>query len=154
MNAEKLHFLKSEFVLLLKKLEPEQKGKWGKMDAQQMVEHFRNALKVANGKMDLPLHNTDPERLEKSRAFLMTEIPFKENTKSPVISEEPYPHKLASLQEAIEKLEIELQEVFKVYENENGKTIMNPSFGALNYEQQIQLLHKHAIHHLNQFGLL
>ena len=154
MNTNKHAFLKEEFIPLLQRLQPGQKGKWGKMDAQQMVEHFRQALKVANGKINAPLHSNDAEKLEKIRQFLMTEIPFKENTKSPVLDEKPVPHKFASLKEAIEKLEIELQDMFSIYEKNEGKIILNPIFGELNYEQQIQLIHKHATHHLVQFGLL
>ena len=154
MNTAKQAFLKEEFIPLLRRLQPGQKGKWGKMDAQQMVEHFRQALKVANGKINAPLHSNDMERLQKIRQFLMIDVPFKENTRSPLLGEEPLPHKFSSLQEAIDKLEVELQDVFSVYENNEGKIILNPVFGELDYEQQVQLLHKHATHHLVQFGLL
>ncbi len=77
MKQENISFLKNNFVPLLRKLQPGQKGKWGKMDAQQMVEHFRQVLKVANGKIQLPLHNPDKERLEKIRTFLMSETLLK-----------------------------------------------------------------------------
>lgn len=154
MNTEKLAFLKNDFVRLLRNLKPGQKGKWGKMDAQQMVEHFRQALKVANGKIVVPLHNPDQERLQKIRLFLMSETPFKENTKSPVLGDEPAPHKFASLQEAIDKMEVELNDMFTAYETSPGKQFLNPVFGELDYAQQVQLIHKHAIHHLTQFQLL
>ncbi len=154
MTTEKLVFLKTEFVAALRRLQPGQKGAWGKMDAQQMVEHFRQSLKVANGKIQLPLHNPDLERLEKIRSFLMTETPFKENTKSPVLPEEPSPHRFPSLPEAIDALEVELNDMFVVYEATPGKTILNPVFGELDYTQQIQLIYKHAMHHLQQFGVV
>jgi hypothetical protein len=154
MNQEKLQFLKTEFIPLLQKLQPDQKGNWGKMDARQMVEHFIEAARVANGKTHIPLHTTDPGKLEKFRGFLMSDIPFKENTRSPVLGVEPEPYKYESLPEAIEILERELQAVFAAYENDSFKTILNPSFGQLNYEQQVQLLHKHAVHHLKQFRLM
>jgi len=35
-----------------------------------------------------------------------------------------------------------------------AKTLMNPMFGELNYEQQISILYKHTRHHLKQFGLI
>jgi hypothetical protein len=154
MNEEKLRFLKENFVPLLRKLAPGQKGEWGKMDAQQMVEHFRETLKWANGKVQLPLFNPDPERLQKVRNFIMTEIEFKENTKSPALGEEPAPHKFSSLQEAVNKLEIELKDMFTAYEKEAGTQLINPIFGDLDYTQQVQLIYKHALHHLKQFGLV
>jgi hypothetical protein len=50
-----VHFLKHELIPLLHTLKADQKPKWGKMDAQQMVEHMRDVFKAANGKIVLPL---------------------------------------------------------------------------------------------------
>lgn len=153
MLPEKEKFLKSEYVQILKNARPGLPAKWGKMDLQQMVEHMRDVFKVANGKIVLPLLTIDPEKLARQREFIMTDIPFRENTRVPVMPEEPRPHKYASMEEAIAKLEPELADVFAVYTSGPGKTTMNPIFGELNYEQQVNLLHKHALHHLRQFGL-
>ncbi len=154
MLQQKEAFLKNELIPLLKSLQPGQKGRWGKMDAQQMVEHLRDVCKVANGKIILPLVNTDPARLERDRAFIMTELPFRENTRVPVMPEEPRAHKYTSIDEAITKLQPELEDVFTVYAGDPAKTTHNPMFGELNYEQQVNLLYKHATHHLRQFGLV
>jgi hypothetical protein len=154
MLQQKEAFLKNELIPLLKTLQPGRKGQWGKMDGQQMVEHLRDVFKVANGKIVLPLVNTDPARLERDRAFIMTDIPFRENTRVPVMPEEPRAHKYASLDEAIAKLQPELEDVFTVYEADPLKTTHNPMFGELNYEQQVNLLYKHAMHHLRQFRLV
>lgn len=153
MLQEKENFLKNEYILLLRKAQPTQQARWGKMDVQQMIEHMREVFKLANGKIILPLVNTDAEKLAKARAFLMTEAPFKENTKAPMMPEEPRPHKYGSLEEAIAKLEPELRDVFVAYAADPHKTIPNPVFDELNYEQQVNLLYKHALHHLRQFGL-
>ncbi len=64
------------------------------------------------------------------------------------------PHKFANLTEAIDKLEPELKDMFNAYETKEGTVFPNPVFGDLNYEQQVQLIHKHAVHHLKQFDLL
>ncbi len=154
MIEQKAAFLKTQFIPLLHTLESHQKGVWGKMDAQQMVEHLRDICKVANGKIEMQLLNTDPARLAAAREFLMTEIPFKENTKVPVMPEEPRAHKYSSMAEAIAKLEPELADVFTVYASNPALTLMHPIFGALNYEEQIQYLDKHVRHHLRQFGVV
>ena len=154
MLKQKENFLKNEYIPLLQKLEPGQKGNWGKMDGQQMVEHMRDVFKVANGKIVLPLLTTDPEDLAKRRAFIMTDMLFKENTRVPVMPEEPRPHKYANITEAIAKTQVELDDVFVVYGTDAQKTTMNPIFGELNYEEQVSLLYKHARHHLRQFGLV
>ena len=154
MLSKKEYFLQKEYIPLLQKLTPQQTGKWGKMDAQQMVEHVRDVCKLANGNIVLPLLITDPEKLAKARAFMLSDALFRENTKVPVMPEEPRPHKYASMQEAIVKMEEELKAVFTVYQADPSKTLVSPMFGDLNYEEQIHLLYKHAMHHLRQFGLV
>ena len=149
-----IHFLKHECVPLLQQLEPGQKGKWGKMDGQQMVEHLRDIFKLANGKIVLPLLNTDPEKLAKARVFMMSDALFQENTKVPVMPEEPRPNKYSSLEEAITKMEAELNDMFTVYATDPSILFMHPMFGELNYEQQLHYLDKHVRHHLRQFMLV
>lgn len=68
MDTQKLHFLKHEFIKLLKPLSADAGGNWGVMNGQQMVEHFVDAVKNASGKLLLPVVNSG-ERLEKFRSF-------------------------------------------------------------------------------------
>lgn len=153
MLQQKIDFLQKEYIPMLQQLQSSQQGKWGKMDAQQMVEHMRDVFKLASGKVVLPLVDADPERLAQRRSFLDTEQPFKENIRLQVIPEEPRPRRYGSMEEAIEKLRPELEAVFAYYATDPERTSHNPVFGDLNYEQQINLLYKHARHHLRQFGL-
>lgn len=150
---EKLHFLQNDFIFLLKHLAPDAKGKWGVMNGQQMVEHFIDVLKSASGKLKLPVLN-EGERLEKFRAFLMSESPFKENTKNPLLSDSPASTRHSTMQGAIAELQLEMNDLVSLFEGNPTFTTKNPFFGELNYEEVIQLLHKHAIHHLKQFGLV
>lgn len=154
MLAEQEYFLKHDYIPLLRKLDPNQKGKWGKMDGQQMVEHMRDVFKVANGKIVLALLNTNPEKLAAARVFMMSDAPFYENTKVPAMPEEPRPHKYTTLEEGILKMEIEINDMFAFYAADPSKTLVHPMFGDLNYEQQMQYLDKHVRHHLRQFGLV
>lgn len=152
MDTAKLEFLQKEFIFLLRHLGPEERGKWGKMNGQQMVEHYIDAVRNASGSLPLPQVNQG-ERLEKFRQFLMSDKPFKENTPNPLLSDEPTPLKYQTLQDAIIVLEEELSKLVRKFEETPGLTTSNPFFGDLDYEQVIQLLHKHAMHHLHQFGL-
>lgn len=152
VNRDKEYFLKQEFIPLLQTLDADAKGNWGVMNSQQMIEHFADAVMNASGKLNLPKVN-EGERLQKSREFLMTEIPFKENTKNPLLNEQPEPLNQLTIQNAIEKLQQELNYFFEVFEKDPGSTTQNPFFGELNYEMNVQLLHKHAKHHLKQFGI-
>jgi hydroxymethylglutaryl-CoA reductase len=154
MLQDKENFLKHDYIPLLQKLTSGQKGNWGKMDGQQMVEHMRDVFKVANGKIVLPLLDADPEKLARGRAFIMSDGSFPQNAKVAVMPEEPRPYKYSDLPEAIHKMEIEMQDVFTAYASDKNKTLNHPVFGELNYEQQINYLDKHVRHHLRQFGLV
>ncbi len=146
------YFLKNEFPVLLHQLDADQKAVWGKMDVQQMLEHLRDVCKVANGKITLPLYNTDPANLAQARAFLMSDAPFMENFKLPVMPSEPRPHKYPDLETASSKTMEELQDVFTYYQTDPSATLMHPIFGPLNYAEQLHYLVKHLKHHLRQFG--
>ena len=153
MNQDKVNFLKNDFIFLLKHLAPDAKGLWGAMNGQQMVEHFVDVVKNASGKLKLPMVNKG-ERLQQAREFLFTEKPFAQNIKNPFISETPPAPRKATIQGAIEKLQQELNYFFNVFENNPSLTTHSPFFGELDFAGNVHLLHKHALHHLRQFGLV
>lgn len=153
MIKAKEEFLKNDFIPLLGKLNADDKAEWGIMNAQQMVEHFADAVKNASGKLILPMLN-EGERLQKSRDFLMSEEPFKQNINNPLIPKEGIPHRQPDLQSAINKLQKELNYFFEVFEKTHGLQTGNAFFGQLDYNMNVQLLYKHALHHLGQFGLV
>ncbi len=153
MENIKEEFLKDNLIPLVKKLKAEDKGKWGIMNAQQMVEHFTDAVKNASGKLILP-QLTEGEELEKTRLFLMSEKPFKENTDNPLIPKEGIPLRQPDMQSAIHKLQSELDYFFEAFEKNPDLKTNNAFFGELDYNMNVQLLHKHAVHHLRQFGLV
>ena len=153
MNQDKINFLKDDFIFLLKHLAPDARGSWGVMNGQQMVEHFVDVVKNASGKLKLPMVN-EGEKLEKARAFMMSDKPFPENVKNPFISETPPATRKATIQGAIEKLQKELNFFFEVFEKDPAYTTHNAFFGELDFTGNVHLLHKHAMHHLRQFGLV
>jgi hypothetical protein len=153
MNNNKETFLKEKLVAMLKKMTGGEKGKWGVMNAQQMVEHFADAVKSANGKLVLPLLNKG-ERLQKSREFLMSDEPFKENIKNPLIPGDGFKLRKPDIQSAINVVQKELDYFFEIFEKHPEIKTNNPFFGELDYDMNVQLLHKHAMHHLKQFGLV
>lgn len=151
-DPQKLNFLLAEFPELLSTLDADAKGNWGVMNAQQMVEHFILSVKNASGKLKLP-PVYEGERLEKNRAFLFSEKDFRENTKNPLMGEEPLPKHYPSMPAAIDKLRLELQYFADVFQKDPSLTTLNPIFGELDFDGNMQLLYKHALHHLRQFGL-
>ncbi|MFM2337140.1 MAG: hypothetical protein RL115_333 [Bacteroidota bacterium] len=154
MSIEKENFLRTKFVTYLQQLNAATPPRWGKMSVQHMVEHFAgDALRNANGRLTIDKIITPPEKLAAMREFLMSDKPFKENTKNVLMGEELAPLRYKTLQAAIGALQEELIYFFEGYAANPQKMIRNPFFGDLNFEQNVQLLYKHALHHLKQFGV-
>jgi hypothetical protein len=153
MKNTKETFLQRELVALLRNLKDGARGKWGMLSAQEMVERFADAVKNASGKLVFPFLNEE-ERLEKSRQFLMSEEPFKENVKIPLIPEEGFRLRKPNIEAALNKLQKELDYFFELFEKHPDIKTNNPYFGQLDYDMNVQLLYKHAHHHLQQFGLV
>ncbi len=154
MTIEKENFLRSKLVPCLQQLDPATPPRWGKMNVQQMIEHYAgHALRNANGRLKFDTIMTSPEHLLRLREFMMSEKPFRENTRNPLLGEEPEPTRYQTVQAAIGALQEELIYFFEAYKKDPGMVVRNPFFGDLNFEQNVQLLYKHALHHLRQFGV-
>lgn len=152
-QAQKISFLKNDFISLLKQTSTDTLPAWGKMGLQQMIEHFSDAVRLASGKIAVTQIFTPEENLPKMRDFLMSDKPFRENTPNPLMPETPAPVRNKTIDEALAELKQEIETFFSVFQNNNQQQTRNPFFGDLNFEQNVQLLYKHALHHLRQFGL-
>lgn len=152
MNQQKSDFLRHDFLPHIKTIREETTPRWGKMNAQQMVEHVTNFFKVSTADILFPL-TTPPEHLPKYREFLMSEKEFRENTKAPVLPDEPLPLVWPDMPAAISKLEESVQQFFNFFEKDPLKKTLHPAFGELNFAEWVQLHHKHVKHHLKQFGV-
>ncbi len=120
---EKLNFLKNDFIFLLKHLAPDAKGKWGVMNGQQMIEHFSDAVRNASGKLKLP-QTYEGEKLQQYRTFLLSEAPFPENTRNPLLNETPSPLRQRTIQAAIVELETELNDFYEIFRKQPELTTL------------------------------
>lgn len=154
MSADKIDFLQHRFVSMLKQIPSDTPPKWGKMTLQQMIEHFADYTRIASGKTPCTDIMTPPGNLQRMRDFVMSDKPFRENTPNPLMPEVPAPVRNPSVEEAIKELKNEIEYFFTVFNKNNLRVTRNPFYGDLNYEQNVQLLHKHALHHLKQFGVV
>jgi hypothetical protein len=152
-SAEKTEFLKFRFIPLLKQIRSDTKPQWGKMTLQQMIEHFSESVRIASGKTAHTDFVFPADQLQKNREFVLSEKPFRENTPNPLMPEVPAPVINVSTEEATSELDKEIKFFFTVFEKNNLQVTRNPFFGDLNFEQNVHLLHKHALHHLRQFGV-
>ena len=153
MDNQKFNFITTGFVTLLKSMDADAKGNWGKMNAQQMVEHVSGFFMVSTNKIHFPLV-TPVEHLPKYKEFLRTDKEFRENTKAPILPEDPIPVKFTSLEEAVMELEKEINEFVQKFTDEPILITQHPVFGDLNFEEWVLLHYKHLVHHAKQFGLL
>jgi hypothetical protein len=153
MHAEKADFLKYRLLSLLKQIPSDRTPQWGKMGWQQMIEHFSDSVRIASGKTVHTDFVFPPEQVQQFRDFMLSEKPFRENTVNPLMPEAPAPVKNGSVEEALKELQNELDFFFAVFEKNNLQVTRNPFFGDLNFEENVHLLHKHAMHHLRQFGV-
>lgn len=153
MDQVKIHFLKTGFLLLVNNLSSDTVGNWGRMNSRQMLEHVTDFFKISTGKIKMPFVSS-PEHLEKLRAFLYSEKEFRENTKAPMLPDEPFPVRSTSMQEALAELTAAINDFFQLFETEKGLITQHPVFGDLNFEEWVLLHYKHLVHHAKQFGLL
>jgi hypothetical protein len=150
--SEKANFLRNSLVNKYKAIAPDTAGLWGKMNPQQMMEHMSYSFRQANGK-DICTCVTPEEHLPRMQAFLMSEKPFKENTPNQLLPDTPAPPVHATIDDSLAELQQEIEDFFTLFEKEPNKVLTNPFFGKLSYDMWVQLLHKHAWHHLRQFGV-
>jgi hypothetical protein len=150
---EKLNFITKEFPAMLEKLPADAKGKWGVMNGQQMAEHMAESVSFATGKNNQELH-TKAEDLERFKSFAMSDKEFKENTKNALLPPTPPPVRTPGMEHAIAEYRKEIADFSSYFEKNKGSKLMNSFFGELNYEEWVHLLHKHAVHHAKQFGLM
>jgi hypothetical protein len=154
MSFEKENFLRTRLVRYMQQLDPATPPQWGKMNVQQMIEHYAgDAVRNASGRLKIEKIITPPEKLASMREFMMSDNQFKENTKNPLMGEEPSPLRFNTVQAAIGALQQELIFFFEAFTKDPQLITRNPFFGDLNFEQNVQLLYKHALHHLRQFGV-
>ncbi len=149
---QKADFLRDQYTNILAGLDAGTPARWGKMNVQQMIEHMSDYVRIASGKTLLE-SVTPEEKLPRVRAFLESEKPFPENTPNALMPETPPPTRHATKSDAIAELRSELDHFFAVHEQDKSKTTQSPFFGVLDFDHQVQLLHKHSTHHLRQFGL-
>jgi len=155
MPEEKLEFITRKFVPLLQSLPSDTMGKWGKMNAQQMVEHVAGFFMVSTEKYKFPVV-TPVEHLPKYKEFLLSDKEFRENTKAPagVVPEEPRSTTKASMTEALEELQQEIDHFVQYFKDNPGTKTAHPVFGELDFDEWVLLHYKHVTHHAKQFGVL
>lgn len=155
MDEAKKRFVEEEAISIINSLQADSLSKWGKMNAQQMLEHVKAFFDVSTQKLKFDLC-TPEDQLPAYKAFLLSDKAFRENTAAPlsVIGAEVLPVYYSTLEVAKEKLQKSILEFKQMFTETTGLTTLHPVFGNLNYDEWILLHYKHLQHHLNQFSLI
>ncbi|MCS3737109.1 DUF1569 domain-containing protein [Mucilaginibacter dorajii] len=134
----------------MRKLEPATPPLWGKMKAQQMVEHLITNVQYTNGRLTFTC-GLPPEEANRSKQLMVYT-----NAQMPrgiVLEDLPASYAYPCLQAAIEQLMQEL-DTFDHHFETPGITEDHLGFGSMNYHEWLIWHSKHFTHHFNQFGLL
>lgn len=142
-----------ELLQNLEKLSSETSPQWGTMTAQKMVEHLINTFKIANGKLSVPLFSEE-KKLHVLKKILMSDRPMPRGFDSPANHMVPQNYEYRNIEEAKDVLRMEVDNYFRLFEDNPDVTFVNPTFGELNKDEWEQFHKKHLTHHLTQFGLI
>jgi len=126
---------------------------WGRMNAQQMIEHLIVLFEISNKKQET-LILTPEKHLPKSQAFLMSDELLPKNFVAKFLPIDPSPCVYSSIEEAISKLVFYLDSYHTYWKGREEETLNHPVFGMLNKVKWDRVHNKHIHHHFLQFGLV
>jgi hypothetical protein len=150
--STKLHFLQHQYIDILKSVPTDEPARFGKMNVHQMIEHMSYAFRQASGLIPLAPAN-DEATTQKMYTFMMSDKPFRNNTPNPYLPDEPAMPEQDEISDSIQILQNDIEVFVDTFRDRDELRILNPFFGNLNQAEWIHLLHKHAWHHLRQFGV-
>jgi hydroxymethylglutaryl-CoA reductase len=151
---EYYEFLYEQFPDLLDTLKADTPALWGKMNAQQMVEHLGTVIGFSNGRFEAK-PTVDAERLAyRKMRYYEKDVPMPRNFRVEFLGETPNPVQFPDIEAAKHFLLQQLERFDDYYAEHPGLTSMHPVLGILNYDEWVQTHARHFRHHLQQFGVL
>lgn len=141
-----------EILNITSKLMNETKPLWGSMNAQRMVEHLSDSLRMASGKEVFDLV-TPEDKLDRMLAFLDSDKSMAKNIEVNFAGKD-VALRNEELELAIDELVDEWLYFEEVFEEDLTLRTVHPYYGELNYEQWLKVHKKHLTHHFQQFGLI
>jgi hypothetical protein len=148
-------FLNTDFATHLAALTDAHTPLWGKMNAQQMVEHLGQLFIISNGKFAVPPLTAAPEAIVAAHhRFFVENQPFPKNFRVAALGSEPAPVRFADLATAKAKLLTEKQRFDEFFAQNPTAKPLHPLFGALTHSEWAIFHTRHISHHFAQFGLI
>ncbi len=136
----------------LDRLTISKKPVWGKMKAQEMVEHLSDLLIISRGVKKFTV-NENEETIARRQQFLYSDKEMARNIAVPFTKNiiELRHNELAL---SIDEFTIEWLNFIEYYEENAGITETHPYYGELDFEKWMKLHVKHFTHHFKQFELI
>lgn len=126
---------------------------WGRMTAQQMVEHLSWSYAVSTGRRVVQCPIPEAKR-EAWKQFLFDNRPMLREFRNPALVDGLPPLRHEGLGDAVVALRSEADEFRQQAAATPDVRHMHPVFGPLNAEEWARAHYKHFFHHLLQFGLV
>jgi len=146
-------FLGQLFLDALVALRDDTPPRWGRMTAQQMIEHLAWGFELSTGRAEVECPIPEAKR-ERMKAFLYDNRPSPHDFVNPALAGGLPPLRYAGLAEAKAALRVEVDRFLDHVRANPGAAHTHPVFGPIGVEEWSRTHFKHAHHHLLQFGLL
>jgi hypothetical protein len=146
-------FLRRGAFDALAALRADTQAEWGRMTAQQMVEHLAWVCELSTGRALVGCPVPEGKR-ERYKAFLYGNQPTPHEFVNTALVDGLPPLRHASLAEAIESLRREIEHYFDRAAAQPEALHVHPVFGPMAAEDWSRSHFKHTRHHLLQFRLI
>ena len=146
-------FLRQGAFDALAALRADTPAEWGRMTAQQMVEHLAWSFELSTGRAHVVCPLPEAKR-ERYKAFLLDNQPMPHEVVNPALVGGLPPLGQAALADAVDALRREVGHWFERAVAEPDARHTHPVFGPLDAEQWSRSHFKHVRHHLLQFRLI
>lgn len=142
----------TEMLAVLNGLTPNQKPLWGKMKAQEMVEHLSDMLMMSRGTGNFTI-DVDAETIARRQQFLSSDKEMAKNIAVP-FTKDIIELRHDELELALDEFAEEWINFTEYYENNPSASVIHPYYGDLDFNLWLKMHDKHFMHHFKQFGLI
>jgi oxepin-CoA hydrolase / 3-oxo-5,6-dehydrosuberyl-CoA semialdehyde dehydrogenase len=146
-------FLRRGSFDALSSLRADTPSEWGRMTAQQMVEHLAWVFEISTGRAHVECPVPEEKR-ERYKAFLYDNRPTPREFVNTALVQGLPPLRHADLAAAIEALAAEVRHFFDHVAEAPEARFAHPVFGPIAAEEWSRSHFKHVRHHLLQFRLI
>ena len=136
----------------LSRLSNSNKPLWGKMNAQEMVEHLSDMLMMSRGTGNFTI-DVDAETIARRQQLLLYDKEMAKNIAVP-FTKELIELRNDELELAVDEFTDEWLNFIELYENNPDASVVHPYYGALDFNLWLKMHDKHFMHHFKQFGLI